>query len=484
MRNLNQIKQQEYDVIIVGAGIYGVCLALEATRRRLKPLLLDCRDFGSQTSFNHLRIIHGGLRYLQACDLKRYFMSISEQAWFLSAFPDLVEPLPCLMPLYNKGLKRTSIFKAVLSFNNLLSRRHYAAYPCDDNLPAKNYMDAKETVQHVPYVQTSGLRGSAIWQDAYAPNSPRLLYEILRWSITAGAVACNYFRVDDVLQVNGRVSGVKGVDLLSSEVVEFKSPIVINATGPDCRQFASHVQNDVPALFPHRVLVWNVLFKREALSAFALALTNKGRGHTYFMPPWHGQLMVGTGHTVLEQCHSRAPNQGELDLFLVDINVALPGINLQKQDILRVLSGVMPGNAQGDLAPRDVFIEHGTDGGLDGFYSVSGNKFTIARHVADEVMSKIFKETVPAPYFSDFVRPAIQYSWSCDKAKDAPLSIDQIIKNEHVHFPEDLILRRTDLFDTGVLSPEIASNLANNFATTVAEINRRIHSLFYSEGGP
>ncbi|MFB3103980.1 MAG: FAD-dependent oxidoreductase, partial [Pseudomonadales bacterium] len=110
----------QFDLIVVGGGIYGACLVLESARRGLRPLLLERDDFGGGTSWNSLRIVHGGLRYLQHLDLARYRLSASEQAWWLNQFPDQVQPLSCLLPLYNRGLRSTHLMRAALWMNNHL----------------------------------------------------------------------------------------------------------------------------------------------------------------------------------------------------------------------------------------------------------------------------------------------------------------------------------------------------------------------------
>ena len=110
-----------YDLIVVGGGIYGAFLTLDAAHRGLRTLLLEKEDFGGQTSFNTLRIVHGGLRYLQSLDLHRFRESVRERTWFLRHLPDLVEPLACLMPLYGNGLKRPIVLRAALTLNDLLS---------------------------------------------------------------------------------------------------------------------------------------------------------------------------------------------------------------------------------------------------------------------------------------------------------------------------------------------------------------------------
>jgi len=97
---------QRFDLAVIGAGIHGVCLALQAAERGLRVLLLERADFGSGASGNSLRVVHGGLRYLQSLDVARFRESVAERRWFARTFPGLVEPLPCLMPLYAEGLLR------------------------------------------------------------------------------------------------------------------------------------------------------------------------------------------------------------------------------------------------------------------------------------------------------------------------------------------------------------------------------------------
>ena len=109
-----------YDLIVVVGGVHGIMIALEATRRGLRPLPLERADFAGATSHNSLRILHGGLRYLQSLDLGRSLESIRERAWWRGHFPDLVQPLLCLMPLYGAGLRRPASLRLALGLNDLL----------------------------------------------------------------------------------------------------------------------------------------------------------------------------------------------------------------------------------------------------------------------------------------------------------------------------------------------------------------------------
>src|SRR5690606_18835162 len=122
-RDLQRAQEARHDLIVVGGGVHGVMMALEAARRGLRPLLIERGDLGSGTRWNSLRIVHGGLRYLQSFDLPRYRESVAERRWFMRNLPDLVAPLPCLMPLYGNGLRRPMIFRVALKLNDLLSAR-------------------------------------------------------------------------------------------------------------------------------------------------------------------------------------------------------------------------------------------------------------------------------------------------------------------------------------------------------------------------
>src|SRR5690606_5480760 len=127
--------RERYDLVIVGGGILGACLSLESTQRGLRTLLLERDEFAETTSANSLRILHGGLRYLQSLDLKRFHESVRERRWFLERFPEHTEPLPCLMPLYGRGLKRAGVLRLALAANDLLSARRNRGVRADRALP-------------------------------------------------------------------------------------------------------------------------------------------------------------------------------------------------------------------------------------------------------------------------------------------------------------------------------------------------------------
>ncbi len=135
--------------------------------------------------------------------------------------------------------------------------------------------------------------------------------ELLRWACALGATALNYVQAEDLLQHNAQVRGVRARDVLTDTVREFRAPVVVNAAGPWCRELAQKFDRDYPALFRRRLLLFNVLFKRKALSEYALALVPPQRpGHTYFVHNWKGRMLAGTGEVLLRRQRQPAAPAG------------------------------------------------------------------------------------------------------------------------------------------------------------------------------
>ena len=462
--------QREYDLIIVGGGIYGVMLALESVFRGLRPLLLEQDDFGGATSFNSLRIVHGGLRYLQKLDLKRHFESVNERRWFLANFPDLVRPLPCLMPLYGQGVKRKSIFRAALLINDVLSINRNNGVVADRVLPGGRVVNKAETLSLFPGVNQDRLQGAAIWHDAAVPDSQRAVIESLRWAAHYGADALNYSRVVTLSTRANRVRGVVSEDRESGNESLFRAPVVINAAGPWSQDIAGRFgSHSADWFWPS--LAWNVLTDKPALSDHALAITPaRNGGPTYFLHPWKGRLFIGTGHSAWDgPLDDPAPSSEQIQEMIDDVSGSIPELELGTENIERVFAGLLPatGPSTGDISTKPSYVDHSQSGGPAGLISVCGVKFTTARRVAANTLDRVFGKS-PATGGSKHPRPDADVPWQYAHAdaRDAvagPTCIDgirRIIAEESAMNLRDVVFRRTDLWE----KPEIASVLAPRIA--------------------
>jgi len=445
---------ESYDLIVIGGGAYGCALSLEAARRGLRPLLLERRDFGGATSWNSLRIVHGGLRYLQSFDLSRFRESVGERRWFLVNFADLVSPLPCLMPLYGEGLRRPAVMRLALAVNDLLSRQRNLGVQADRALPAGRILSAAETLERFPAADPSGLAGAALWYDGAMPDSQRLLVEMLRWAVAAGAVVLNYVEARRLVVRDGRVCGLEAEDSESSTPLRFEAPVVVNCAGPWCREVARGLDRDLPDLY-RPSLAFNLLLDRAPLSAAAVAVSPRtGSGQTYFLHPWKGRILAGTAHLASGE-DADGVDEARLCGFLDELNRSIPAARFERCEVLGVYSGNLPARREGsaELAVREVIRHHADVGGPAGLFSVSGVKFTTARLVAEKTLRRVCATQARAlPPITGPARPAPQPWLSLDRFEElverapekAAADMRRMVVEEAVLHLEDLLLRRTD----------------------------------------
>jgi glycerol-3-phosphate dehydrogenase len=446
-------QEKPYDLVIVGGGIYGVMLSYEAARRNLRSLMLEKNDFISATSLNHLRTIHGGIRYLQSLDFHRFWESVSERKWFLKHFPRYVNLMPCIMPLYGKGLHRNWILWLALLMNDILSFNRNKSVSKEKHLAKGKLISPEQTKEIFPFVDDQGLTGSALWFDANIEEYQRLTIELLKLAVKSGADALNYVNAEKLQTENGYVTGIQAVDRETGKGFVFKAPVVINAAGPWCREVAHQFDRDHVPLFKKRMLMWNVLFNKKALSGHALGLsTEKGRGHTYFFHPWKNRLLVGTGEKVVEKSETETTvPPGEMAKFIKDINTMIPGVNLSESDIQRVYSGILPADEDGTLTSREKIFDHAQNGGTKGLFSISGVKFTTSRLVADKTLNQVFPKAKKIPHEKmveqmDRGSVSFDYNWEPFNQEDLD-QLKKIVENESVVHLSDLIFRRTSLGD-------------------------------------
>ncbi len=458
-RDPNAAAAEAHDLIIVGGGIYGAMTALEAARRGLRPLLLERHDYGGATSWNSHRIVHGGLRYLQRLDLQRFRTSVRERRWLLRHFPDWVEPLACLMPLYGQGARRPFVLRAALLANHLLSRDRNDGVRSDRRIESGGVMTVPETRSVFPQVREDGLRGGALWYDAVMTDSQRLLVETLRWAAACGARCLNYVEATRLRVEAGRVVGIEATDGVDGATLAFDAATVVNCAGPWSGRVAGAFDRPMKELF-RPSLAFNLLFDRELPSEVAVAVSAPEAGaHTWFLYPRNGRLYAGTAHVPCpEGAATGTPSHQQIDAAIDDMNAAVPGLDLRRDQVMRVYSGLLPATGRGstELAAKPVIHDHGAGGGARGLFSVSGVKYTTARDVAEKTLRLAFAELAeigeeterPQAREIPAIRAAMKQG-SGDHLQEGArdelaAAIRRFADDEAVVHVDDLLLRRGD----------------------------------------
>lgn len=476
-RSPEEAAQQSHDLIVVGGGIYGVMVAMEAVRRNKRVLLLEKEDFGGAATANSLRIIHGGLRDLQRLDLKRYWQFGHERHWFLSQFPLHVKQLPVLIPLYQRGLFRTKVFRCAFWIDRLLLPRKHRVEGQQVIVPPGQVLSPAEVRARFPLVSTRGLAGGALWYDATVPDVPRFLMALLSGLCNGVGTALNYVEVTDLLTRGNAVTGVQAFDHVGQQTYTYRAARVIVATGAATPPW-THAGEFREGSHDSWLLGWNVLFDRPALSGSALGVTPPaGSRHRYFLHPWKERLLIGTGYrTRRTAAHAAAPSAHELYRLITNVNRAVPGLALSIDEVLRVYSGFLPATEEGSrrLARRDDIIDYATAAGPKGLVALRGTKFTAARATAERAMAIAFPEQPSsAPYEETMERShsairqrrgVYDYDWMPEDGETAwQAELAEIIAAESVQHLTDLVLRRTGLGDNPKRALHLAPRLCNLF---------------------
>ncbi len=371
-----------------------------------------------------------------------------------------------------------------MKLNDGLSRNRNQGVPAANHLPNSAVLGIDQTRLHFPDVVTAGLKGAAKWHDAVMLNSQRILIEVLRWACRLGATVLNYVKAGELLTNGSSACGIRAVDHLDGTNLRFRAPVVVNAAGPWCRKLAAEYHKDLPRLFQPS-LAFNLLLDHRPLSDHALAVCpQKNKGHTYFLVPWHDKIFAGTGHTPFRWKPGRPvhPSREQLNHFISDLNSAVPGLHLKSSDIIHVHAGMLPVTHSGatKLTVREMIVDHGAVGGPKGLYSISGIKFTTARLVAEKTLRLIAPARTQYTPTGKIIPDLHEYEKSRSSLLNSnskhPISssvLKTIIQEESVCRPDDVIFRRTSLYE----KREHARKFTSGIMTMMPSYSHRVETI-------
>jgi len=393
-----------YDVAVVGGGIYGLCAVHEAARRGLTTCLVERGDFVGATSSNSLKIIHGGLRYLQHADLRRMRESIGERARLLRVAPHLVRPLPFVLPTYGHGLRGKEVMRVALLLNDLIGYDRSAGVLPERRIPRGRVIGRDAVRAMLPYLDPQDLTGAAVWFDCQVGNTERLALAYLHAAVSAGAVCANYVGATELLLRGGDVLGLRAVDQLTGSELEVRARTVVNAAGPWVDRLLGALPGARQGRRFHPSKAMNLVTRRlyaEYAIGFTVptsfrdsdALINKGT-RMFFVVPWGPYSLIGTRHLPFHgDPEEFRITEADIELFLTEINAACPGAGLSRGDVLAVLGGMLPETPRQDrdevqLVKHSRVYDHAREGAR-GLVSMVGVKWTTARLAAEEAVELV-----------------------------------------------------------------------------------------------
>lgn len=387
LATLTRLQQDDFDVLIIGGGITGAGLALDAAARGFKTALVEKRDFAAGTSSRSTKLIHGGLRYLEHFDFALVREGLRERALLTRLAPHLNEPFPFVIPIYESAPRNYDHplkMRAGMILYDLLAGRY--------KLQSHSRISREQALQLAPQLDARGLKGAFVYHDALTDDA-RLVIAVIKSAHERGAVIANYVCVTGFLQAEaGQVRGVQLRDELTGAITAARARQVINATGVWMEETLSLSEgtSGIPAKTVRPSKGIHLTVSAERLRVTTAWLIPALTGHRfYFVVPWQGFVNIGTTDTDY-QGDKDAPRAeaDEIREVLGAINSYFPGAQLEPADIISSWAGLRPLisdpliKSTTAISRREELLES-----PDGVISLAGGKLTTYRLMAERGMN-------------------------------------------------------------------------------------------------
>ena len=406
-RYLRKLREKKYDILVIGGGITGACIAHDAALRGLSVALVDKNDFGACTSSASSKLLHGGIRYLPKAQFHKVRESAREQAIFQHLAPHLTRWLPFVIPTDKSSLTKGKMaLKAAMVVYGLCCVGLSKLIHDPGKLPPpRTFLNGDEVIRRLPMLSAiKGLTGAQILFESHMHSSERMTLAFVKTAVENGAQVANYIQAGRLLIQGKRVIGVSVGDCLTGEEFSIRARMVINSAGPYCQA----INETVTGLrLHHRLTGFSRgvhLVTRQLEPDYAMALTTKKKtegfitrgGRHFFIIPWRGRSLIGTTNVPLTgKLDDIRVTKDDVDDFLLDINEALPSVKLTRDDVFYAFTGIYPIIAR-EIKPDTYqgtgefqIVDHGRKDGIDGIITALGAKFTTAGNVARQAVDLV-----------------------------------------------------------------------------------------------
>jgi len=379
---VEEVQFRFFDLIVIGGGITGAGIALDATARGLKTLLVEKNDFSSGTSSKSTKLIHGGLRYLKQLDFQLVKETGTERATVHKLAPHLVIPEKMLLPIVKGGTYGKWASSLGLKVYDLLAGV--------SKTDARKMLSAEETSEKEPLLDKSELLGGGFYAE-YRTDDARLTIEVIKRAVKMGAVAVNYMEVKDFLYKDDKVAGVKCQDLHSGKEFDIHSKSVVSATGPWVDKLRA-INKSLNGKRLHLTKGVHLVVEKEKLPVQQSLYFDVPDGRMIFAIPRGDKTYFGTTDTdYKEDIDKVSCNKKDVNYLIDAVNETLPSVDLKMEDVESTWAGLRPlihteGKSASELSRKDEIFESS-----DGLVSIAGGKLTGYRKMSERVVDLVFK---------------------------------------------------------------------------------------------
>lgn len=382
-KHLQQLKEQEYDLLVIGGGATGCGIALDAAARGLKIALVEKGDFASGTSSKSTKLIHGGLRYLKQLDIGLVRESGTERAVVHRLAPHLCVPEKMILPLVEGG--------TLGKYSTSLALRVYDFLAGVKKEDRRKMLSKKATLTKEPLLNDEKLVGGGYYAE-YRTDDARLTIELIKKAIAYGALALNYLEVTSYLYEGDQISGVVVTDHITGSTAEIKAKKVVSAAGPwvdKLRKINDSI--DDKRLFLSKGV--HIVVPRDRLPLRQSTYFDVPDGRMIFAIPRGKITYIGTTDTPYEGSLNRVvATAADLDYLLKAANNTFPSANLTKYDVISNWAGLRPliheqGKSPSEMSRKDEIFE-----APDGLISIAGGKLTGYRKMAERIVDIVLRQ--------------------------------------------------------------------------------------------
>lgn len=337
---IDKLSDQAFDLVIIGGGITGAGVALQAAASGLSVALLEMQDFAEGTSSRSTKLVHGGLRYLKTFDVEVVADTVSERAIIQGIAPHIPKADPMILPIFDEPGSTFNLFsvKVAMDLYDHLAGITGGKYA--------NYMLSKEEIlEREPQLESNGLLGGGVYLD-YRNNDARLVIENIKRAVSDGAIAVSRMKVEEIVHdEHGKVSGVKAKDLLNDQVIDITSKLVINTAGP-WSDFVNKLDKKIdhkPHMRPTKGVHLVVDGEKLKVPQPTYFDTGENDGRMVFVIPRESKTYFGTTDTDYQGDYNHPTvEQSDVDYLLKIVNRRYPEADLTVNDIEAAWAGLRP----------------------------------------------------------------------------------------------------------------------------------------------
>ncbi len=412
-QRLARLADDEYDLVVIGGGIFGAMAYWQAALRGYRVALIEQGDYGQGVSANSYKIIHGGIRYMQHLDFPRVISSCRERTAFLGIAPHLCLPLPIIIPTYGHGmLGKFYLGAGCLLYDMVTAFRNFGVRDPARRIPFTRFLSRQQVVEEYPDINQEGLTGGVLIHDGRFYNPTRMVWTLVAAGNAAspGSTACNYLEAHDLnvdtdgsddaassAHARGRIRSVALTDRLSGRTLTVRCRAVLNTSGPWTERWLEQISagEKTPSINYSRDFCFVVDRRGESSHTIAIqgatadrdALVARSNRHL-FISPWRDYWLIGVWHKVVRFHPEKIQVDREtMQEYLEEVNAAYPGLSLTLDDVRLFNTGLVPfGDKNNDtdtedlsFGKRTIMTEFPSQHPFHNMVMVIGLRYTMAR---------------------------------------------------------------------------------------------------------